>query len=101
MRSLAKRKVKQGSSYSGSIIVSRSASDSLDLVTQLLQLGNDSFSLVALNLDAPVLDRTASSTPLLEQGGKLPHAVVVERQVEHRRHALATPARRLPADLQG
>jgi hypothetical protein len=39
----------------------RSPSGPLDLVTQLLQLGNDAFPLVALNLDSPVLDATIST----------------------------------------
>src|SRR6516165_4122055 len=81
-------------------VAQRSAPDPLDLVAQPLQLGDDALPLVALNLDAPVLDRAPGAAPLLEQGGEFPHAVVIERQVEHRCHALASPARRLPADLQ-
>ena len=83
------------------LVIEESSSDPLDLVAQLLQLGDDAFPLVALNLDPPVLDRPSGAAPLLEHGGEFPHAVVIERKVEHGRHALATPARRLPADLQG
>src|SRR5262249_28556243 len=80
--------------------VEGSAPDPLDLVAQLLQLGDDALPLVPLNLDPPVLDRPTRAIVLLEQGGEFLHAVVIERQVEHGRHALATPTRRLPADMR-
>src|SRR5262245_24308349 len=70
-----------------------SSTHTLDLVAQFLQLGGDALPLVALNLDAPVLDRAPGAAPLLEQGGEFPHAFLIEWQVEHGRHALATPAR--------
>src|SRR5262249_18563436 len=93
----ANRNVKCGSWYRGSMGGPPSAPDPLDLVAQLLQLRDDALLLVALNLDAPVLDRPTRAAALLEHGGEFPHAVVTERQVEHGRHAPATPARPLPA----
>ena len=45
----------------------RSSSDALDLVAQLLQLGGDALPLVALDLDAAVLDRATRPAPLLGQ----------------------------------
>src|SRR6266404_5328252 len=76
-----------------------SSPDPLDLVAQPLQLGDDALPLVALNLDAPVLDRPSGPAALLECCGQFSQAALVQRRVEYARHALASPARRLSADL--
>jgi hypothetical protein len=82
IRSSAKRKVKQGSSYSGSIGVSRSASNPLHLVAQLLQLGDNAFTLIALNLDPPVFDRSPCPAPLFERGGEFPKRRFIQCEVD-------------------
>src|SRR5207248_6311082 len=79
----------------------RSSPNPLDLVAQPLQLGDDSLPLVALNLDPPVLDRPTRPAPLLEGGGEFFQAVFVHGHVENRRHALPSPACRLPPDFHG
>src|SRR5436190_23013932 len=97
----AKRKVKCGSLYKGIICDPRSAPDLLDLVAQLLQLGDDALPLVALNLDAPVLDCASGSATLLERCGQFSQAVLVQRHIEYGRDALPSPACRLSADFHG
>src|SRR5208283_2424724 len=77
-----------------------SASDPFHLVAQLLQLGNNAFTLIALNLDPPILDRSPCPAPLLERGGEFPKASLVQRQVEYGRHAFASTPRRFPADFR-
>src|SRR5581483_5587143 len=77
-----------------------SPTNALDLEAQLLKLGHDAFSLIALNLDPAILDRAASAAPLLELGGKFPQGIFVQRHVEHRGHALATPPRRFPSNFR-
>src|SRR5947209_306418 len=80
IRSSAKRKVKQGSSYSRSIGVS-SAFNSLDLVALLRQLGDNAFPLVALNLPAPVHDDASGPASLFGRSGEFPKTTLVQGQV--------------------
>src|SRR5438309_2014246 len=77
-----------------------SSPDPLDLEAQLVQLGDDALPLVALNLDAPVLDGAAGPAPLLERASEFPQAALVQGEVEYRGHALAPPPCRLPSDLR-
>src|SRR5947209_2947055 len=77
----------------------RSAAGPLDRVTQHLQLTDDALPLVALDFDAPVLDRSPGPAPLLQGAGEFPQATLAQVEVEHGGHALPPPAGRLPPDL--
>src|SRR5579864_1659412 len=78
-----------------------SAPNSLHLVAQPFQFGHKPFPLIALNLDASILDRASGPAALLELGGKFSQSGFVQRHIENSRHAFASPASRLPADLDG
>jgi hypothetical protein len=53
--------------------------------------------MVALNLDLLILNRAASSKPVLQLGGKFRQTVLIQRQIGDDRHSLATSALRLSA----
>src|SRR6266567_895026 len=84
---------------SGSSSDPRSSSDPLDLVAQLLQLGDDALPLVALYFNAPVLGRSSGAAALLECCGQFSQAALVQGHVEYGRDALATPTCCLSAHL--
>src|SRR5438445_5407661 len=54
------------------------SSDPFHLVTQPLQLGDKAFTVVALNLDPPVLDCSSAPAPLLERCRKFSQAALVQ-----------------------
>src|SRR5437660_576259 len=60
-----------------------SAAGSFDLVTHALQLRGQALAVVALDLDASVLDRAAGAAALLEPGRQFANACFVQGQVEH------------------
>ena len=72
-----------------------SAPNPLRPITQPLKLLNNPIPMVALDFDAPVLDRAARAEPILQLGGKLGEAVLVQWQVGDDGHSFSTPAFRL------
>src|SRR5262245_13423637 len=83
------------------LVLHRSPANSLHFESEPFELGHDSLALVALDLDATILDRTSSAAALLELGGKLLQRILVQWHIEDRGYALTTSSCRLSADLSG
>src|SRR5262249_22270377 len=72
----------------------------LDVVAELLQFGDDAVTQVALDEDAPVLDRAAGAAALLELAGQGADTGLVERDIPDDGDALALAALGLASDLE-
>src|ERR1051326_61410 len=73
-----------------------STADTLHSIAHVLQDGRQTITLVSLDLDAPVLDRSARATPVFELRGEFEQASLAQRHIGDDGHALAAPALRLP-----
>jgi hypothetical protein len=81
----------------GWLLIRYSTPGPLYSVAQAFKFADDAISVVPLDLDASVLDRSAGAQPLLQLGGKLHEAGFIKRQVGDDCHPFAPPTLRLSA----
>ena len=76
-----------------------SAADTFHSKAYFFKNCNQPFSLIALNLDATILDRASCAALLLELASEFEQARFIERHVEYGRHTFATPSLGFPTDF--